>query len=63
MIANAPVAPSKDSSVTVRKIENGFIVSKMGKDYRQTEVFTPTNPMGAIKSAPAKSNLLTGAKK
>jgi hypothetical protein len=44
--------PSKDMSVRVEKIENGYIVSKSGSDkdgkWFEKKVFSETNPLEGV---------------
>jgi hypothetical protein len=50
------MAPAKGESVSVRRIDNGYITAKSGyvgtgsnRDYRTTEVFTPDSPIKPVK--------------
>ena len=64
MAKNKSVAMPRDeyASVSIRKIDNGFIVSKSvsgPKGYSCTETFSPTKPkldVPGMKSAPAKAS-------
>jgi len=43
-----PMPSTQNESIRIRKIDNGYIVSRDGMDkkgnYRQSEVFSPTKP-------------------
>lgn len=46
-VASSAIAPSKDMSVNIRKISNGYLVTKSGykgDKYVSTEVFMKTVP-------------------
>lgn len=54
----AVAVPSRDESIQIRKISNGFVVSRSGCDskgnWKSTEVFTPTRPTVAVPKGKAK---------
>jgi hypothetical protein len=56
--AKASTTPAEGESVNVRRISNGFVVTKNGTDakgmYKPTEVFHPNNPLEAPPSQPPK---------
>lgn len=61
---SVPMPKDEYHSVSVRKIDNGFIVSKSSstpKGYKSTEVFSPTKPKldipVAAKPAPKPSGM------
>ena len=65
------VPASQNESIRIRKIDNGYIVSRDGMDkkgnYKQSEVFSPTKPdviIGTepkLRRAPSPPNALMAA--
>ncbi len=61
-LLSPPLGAGSSASVSTRKIENGFVVTKCtdtGQDYTTTETFYPTRPAVDVSVAPT-SNIAKG---